>query len=186
MGCDLDGPTYTHLLQVSIHAPAWGATNLSPFFGCLTPCFNPRTRMGCDEIPRRGKTPGNRSFNPRTRMGCDHKPLPRALHLNCFNPRTRMGCDTLALKSSVIGISFNPRTRMGCDVLQPTYLEPYRCFNPRTRMGCDIIGLWSTIVANIVSIHAPAWGATRRSARRRRLRKFQSTHPHGVRPYTQQ
>ena len=34
--------------QVSIHAPAWGATvaNDSPFW--LIKCFNPRTRVGCD------------------------------------------------------------------------------------------------------------------------------------------
>ena len=35
--------------DVSIHAPAWGATNAneSPFR--LMKCFNSRTRVGCDE-----------------------------------------------------------------------------------------------------------------------------------------
>ena len=49
-------------------------------------------------------------------------------------------------------------------------------------MGCDIrlscLGYWL-----FISIHAPAWGATRPIVRSRAGRKFQSTHPHGVRPY---
>ncbi len=77
-------------------------------------------------------------------------------------------------------------------------------FNPRTRVGCDL-GVGGKPFARIViSIHAPAWGATchvRQLARHREIsihapawgatRKyavvfggsaFQSTHPRGVRP----
>ena len=50
MGCDLVLCAYASALEVSIHAPAWGATcavNPQPYFRF---CFNPRTRMGCDGI----------------------------------------------------------------------------------------------------------------------------------------
>ncbi len=54
-------------------------------------------------------------------------------------------------------------------------------FNSRTRVGCD----WDDRIAAAiceVSIHAPAWGATRAGRRPRRLaRRFQFTHPRGVR-----
>ena len=48
-------------------------------------------------------------------------------------------------------------------------------------MGCDLPGLLVYLPA-VISIHAPTWGATRRSRRMRtRFRLFQSTHPRGVR-----
>ena len=37
---------------------------------------------------------------------------------------------------------------------------PRRCFNPRTRVGCDVIHSRVMSSATVVSIHAPAWGAT--------------------------
>ena len=41
----------SHFSQVSIHAPAWGATSYySKRWRIL--CFNPRTRMGCDTFWR--------------------------------------------------------------------------------------------------------------------------------------
>ena len=56
---------------VSIHAPAWGATNCFTFLFFYINCFNPRTRMGCDVIWPYTFTLITTSFNPRTRMGCD-------------------------------------------------------------------------------------------------------------------
>ena len=79
-------------------------------------------------------------------------------------------------------ISFNPRTRVGCDMQRGTWL-----------MGADVsihAPAWGATRhgANVfpgfcmrVSIHAPAWGATRRAKTIPRIKKFQSTHPRGVR-----
>ena len=56
-------------------------------------------------------------------------------------------------------LSFNPRTHTGCDMgyrKPPCYMP---CFNPRTHTGCD----------GILHIQTD------------RQKKFQSTHPHGVR-----
>ena len=58
------------------------------------------------------------------------------------------------------------------------------CFNPRTHMGCDI-QCKTARRRKTVSIHAPTWGATKRSSIVGFHNiKFQSTHPHGVRPKT--
>jgi len=122
--------------RVSIHAPAWGATQLVAVEPSNVQCFNPRTRMGCDG--RTGKiTEFNGCFNPRTRMGCDKRDDLIPATLKGFNPRTRMGCDIPYHASLLQLLGFNPRTRMGCD-LESTNGQGY--FQ--------------------VSIHAPAWGAT--------------------------
>jgi len=76
--------------------------------------------------------------------------------------------------------SFNPRTRVGCDVSATKPFAIIFCFNPRTRVGCDRL-CQSYDAGTIVSIHAPAWGATHRSLNTQNYYKFQSTHPRGVR-----
>ena len=50
VGCDPErDPDKSHGLQVSIHAPAWGATRDPDRPGAHSPRFNPRTRVGCDD-----------------------------------------------------------------------------------------------------------------------------------------
>ena len=148
-----------------------------------------------------------RSFNPRTRTGCDAMLLGIKIKAKSFNPRTRTGCDFIQFTLYRSIGSFNPRTRTGCDCCKQPYTPRQRSFNPRTRTGCDC-RFQTTFCRTFVSIHAPARGATRvRSkcsyyhdvsihapARGATIRvvyfpfddEFQSTHPHGVRPYTQQ
>jgi len=58
---------------VSIHAPAWGATAISAYH--------------CQAIP---------SFNPRARMGRDDNGSGMAVPVECFNPRARMGRDDIS------------------------------------------------------------------------------------------
>ena len=56
--------------DVSIHAPAWGATDKRLTGQVCPTCFNPRTRVGCDAHGK-GLCWIRRRFNPRTRVGCD-------------------------------------------------------------------------------------------------------------------
>ena len=56
-------------------------------------------------------------------------------------------------------ISFNPRAREGRDQAAAAWLDPIECFNPRAREGRDGLGQLITHIG-IVSIHAPARGAT--------------------------
>ena len=69
-GATLGGVVEIPDQAVSIHAPAWGATS--------TKC---------------GKSSKPAGFNPRTRVGCDNILIAKDLFLIRFNPRTRVGCD---------------------------------------------------------------------------------------------
>ncbi len=94
-------------------------------------------------------------------MGRDdrkHYILPPKDH--CFNPRARMGRDLRGETHVLEGYSFNPRARMGRDFRWIIDRHVGGCFNPRARMGRDKNDIGIKI-AQIVSIHAPAWGATR-------------------------
>ena len=50
MGCDEEVDEIPNIRNVSIHAPAWGATYDMPAKNLIINGFNPRTRMGCDRI----------------------------------------------------------------------------------------------------------------------------------------
>ena len=71
VGCD--GHVVPHAFQaveISIHAPQWGATHLSSARYHTLTDFNPRTPVGCDMIPVHF-APRHTNFNPRTPVGCD-------------------------------------------------------------------------------------------------------------------
>ncbi len=56
--------------KVSIHAPAWGATQRARFHAPIGRCFNPRARVGRDRAEAE-KDDDSESFNPRARVGRD-------------------------------------------------------------------------------------------------------------------
>ena len=56
--------------SISIHAPAWGATAYHGEGVCADLYFNPRSRMGSDYITNLNRSV-SRYFNPRSRMGSD-------------------------------------------------------------------------------------------------------------------
>ncbi len=166
---------------VSIHAPARGATN-----GILS------------------RQVGDCGFNPRARAGRDTRRFGTAFPEGSFNPRARAGRDPRLSCAIAAGAGFNPRARAGRDsqaVRSPYYLS---CFNPRARAGRDVDTRRVALNGELVSIHAPARGATAsafmifsrvtsfnpraRAGRDRRRRgqrgcrqEFQSTRPRGAR-----
>ena len=216
-------------IDVSIHAPAWGATrrnsrNTRPCAG-----FNPRTRVGCDPGGHGGLGPAGKvsihapawgatscgwwcsamwcRFNPRTRVGCDCRQAPAPGSRCRFNPRTRVGCDRASCNvgGSILWVSIHApawgattatlQQHEGGFQFQSTHPRGVRrgagasctgagaSFNPRTRVGCDqhIVVIQGRSLQ--VSIHAPAWGATRNKGQTcGPAGGFQSTHPRGVRP----
>ena len=194
----------------------------------MTPCrcFNPRTRVGCDVLLAAFALCGV-GFNPRTRVGCDdiaawvlhsksmfQSTHPRgvrhdkavaaeaAIAFQSTHPRgvrpARWYCmacqDRVSIHAPAWGATRRPRGHHellyvsihapawgATPCARPCYRR-CRCFNPRTRVGCDDIH-GSMDLDERVSIHAPAWGATRPCGGRfSGRRKFQSTHPRGVRP----
>ena len=152
---------------------------------CRAKSFNPRARAGRDFLVQRECRPGDhvsihapaRGATPCARTAVP--PMPG------FNPRARAGRDTTNARSAAVTGSFNPRARAGRD-LDPSwqYLEtisfqstrprgarlgePYHprakllCFNPRARAGRDEPIVRHPAIAECVSIHAPARGATSR------------------------
>ena len=199
-GATLVGAAIVSVCVVSIHAPVWGATKTTTV-SIMSRCFNPRTRVGCDahsnlfiktdkvsiHAPVWGATskfifkPIYKSFNPRTRVGCDVIIIMAVTTTKGFNPRTRVGCDPCAAESVVVDALFQSTHPCGVRRLSWRVLLSCLCFNPRTRVGCDQDSVISDNT-DIVSIHAPVWGATNTDDFSNRFYRFQSTHPCGVRP----
>ena len=115
-----------------------------------------------------------------------------------------MGCDGFFVLCVNANFMFQSTHPHGVRLYHFIFCFFDECFNPRTHMGCDTIQLRSHAL-DIVSIHAPTWGATHHSFRGVNLNisfnprthmgcdfisatcsrctvRFQSTHPHGVRP----
>ena len=63
-------------------------------------------------------------------------------------------------RAACLPVPFNPRTRAGCDFFQPSNIHFGRPFNPRTRAGCDGSVPGADRCGDVLSIHAPARGAT--------------------------
>ena len=148
------------MVRVSIHAPAWGATPNRGKLGC-------RLQVSI-HAPAWGAT-------LRPSLLQKEPVLFQSTHPRGVRPST-------ARRISYLDCRFNPRTRVGCDPVFPGRFYNLTGFNPRTRVGCDAQIMQHDFWQR-VSIHAPAWGATKhfqiRYARSRRA--FQSTHPRGVR-----
>ena len=90
--------------NVSIHAPAWGATRLRRAVLHST-LFQSTLPHG-----ERHKTHGNTArmvgFNPRSRMGSDAGCPCRFRWWFCFNPRSRMGSDIKSSLQRALSIGF--------------------------------------------------------------------------------
>mgnify|MGYP005877290067 CR=1 FL=1 len=136
--------------------------------------------------PARGATAMNSSLVVGNVFQSTHPHGVRPAHIICWSTPVSFqsthphGVRRLLMLRVGRTCSFNPRTRMGCDFCHFMGCTMTNGFNPRTRMGCDVAQIPVRAV-DVVSIHAPAWGATRRKPPKRRPRTFQSTHPHGVR-----
>ena len=127
---------------VSIHAPARGATRLRL-----------ARRRGCSvsiHAPARGATRGP--------CHCDVSPVFQSTLPHGERPPCRRMCRALR--------RFNPRSRTGSDVRVNPLRHRHPSFNPRSRTGSDGRH-WSAYQRRgLVSIHAPARGATQAPIRR--------------------
>ena len=123
--------------NISIHAPAEGATrNPDAVFLRLT------------------------YFNPRSRGGNDESNLQSSFVLNYFNPRSRGGSD-IAVRFTCTSISgFQstlPRRERQIDHAERQYIERFQSTLPRRERHMRLV--LHTAIFHI-SIHAPAEGAT--------------------------
>ncbi len=169
--------------QISIHAPARGATGRV----CGRPAhlrdFNPRSREGSDgragsrdplalrisiHAPARGATVGNRLEN-RPELISIHAPARGATNARCkkmikgqisIHAPARGATQIYGPLYDAIAISIHAPARGA------TSQPPFRCcrmryFNPRSREGSDLYVRLDGR-QQVISIHAPARGATSR------------------------
>ncbi len=144
--------------NVSIHAPARGATfSLHPSRKFII-SFNPRPRAGGDKL-----TSGGEHDHPG------------------FNPRPRAGGDPAAGTYTAMFTSFQSTPPRGGRLDEWVRKKVLRCFNPRPRAGGDQQHHMQNLWQLDVSIHAPARGATDFRQECTPSKKFQSTPPRGGR-----
>ena len=192
--------------EVSIHAPAKGATRLSTSPSLRRTSFNPRTREGCDRSASRGGTPRSRVSIHAPAKGATCTAYVVSQYGSMFqSTHPRRVRPVPASRHACAARSFNPRTREGCD-RQNLWVNPsgtsFQSTHPR-RVRLTVTGTLSLLhvvsihapakgatggravggVRGEVSIHAPAKGATGEiMAAQRSNIQFQSTHPRRVRP----
>ena len=147
-----------HSLEVSIHAPARGATRAQSRKINRFTCFNPRTREGCDWIFQRVYTFAN--------------------YVSIHAPARGATVDTQRIDVLQEFQSTHPRGVRHINGNNNKDFQRFQSTHPRGVRLEDLDSLNHTLV----SIHAPARGATiwhLLSGQWYSL--FQSTHPRGVR-----
>ena len=123
------------------------------------------------------------NFNPRSREGSDDIPLitPRHKFKISIHAPAR-GATSYSFDYSVAFIYFNPRSREGSDQKVHSGKDGHALyFNPRSREGSDSLLLYIHTAYVVISIHAPARGATAIKGGMLLLSPFQSTLPRGER-----
>ena len=189
-------------LEVSIHAPAWGATSGLLHRSASRCCFNPRARMGrapqirvtrqpCCQFQstrphgaRRptfvGKT-GEELFQSTRPHGARLARVSWGRQSRRFQSTRPHGARPCPSARSGARFRFNPRARMGRDGRMVVSEEAKSWFQSTRPHGARRLSLDLYSRLNDVSIHAPAWGATLVVARPVVAMAFQSTRPHGAR-----
>ena len=156
-GRDLEQAMRRMPAHVSIHAPARGATRTLTTYRSPTQFQSTRPRGARREA---------RHFRGRGKQR--------------FNPRAREGRDSIDINSAVILTSFQSTRPRGARHRSPTQKNTRWRFNPRAREGRDD-AQYKYLFSRLVSIHAPARGATTPDDFGMIRHEFQSTRPRGAR-----
>ena len=151
---------YQNRYDVSIHAPAWGATFICYTAFILIDSFNPRTRVGCDPsrisvLPRPGRF---QSTHPRgVRPERNHGPYAKSsvsIHAPAWGATgacvVDSGYENVSIHAPAWGATVSSAAaaaRMEVSIHAPAW-------------GATRGGLTQHAFGLVVSIHAPAWGAT--------------------------
>ena len=140
VGCDVHHDVaFWRGVEVSIHAPAWGATRYRASPGPAEKRFNPRTRVGCD-TGWRPTPPLNKPFQSTHPRGVRHG----------SNLHSGLWCEFQSTHPRGVRPDWRKCTCCESSLFQSTHprgVRRRRRWCPRTSGG-------------FVSIHAPAWGAT--------------------------
>ena len=116
MGSDIRANVYALDQDVSIHAPAWGATVAPDVTGVLAKVSIHAPAWGATWHPRPVAT--GPSFQFTLPHGERHDAGVCPASLCSFNSRSRMGSDAIPAECAALRSSFNSRSRMGSDATQ--------------------------------------------------------------------
>ena len=166
--------------QVSIHAPAWGATGAA--------CKVLHVQKFQFTLPH-GERPSTafvKLFRSKFQFTLPHGERPLAVadlaSPSSFQFTLPHGERRTSLSGASSTTGFNSRSRMGSDLLA-IHLLPIR---PEVSIHAPAWGAtclpWPQKGPGVVSIHAPAWGATQWRGPSLAAQGFQFTLPHGERP----
>ena len=127
---------------ISIHAPAWGATDKIDKCICFIVYFNSRPRVGGDQCQAQKQwIPCQFQFTP-----------PRGGRLDTIIQEAQEGY-------------FNSRPRVGGDTDSPRSSHKQRQISIHAPAWGATTEVATHIYGDCISIHAPAWGATRCGSR---------------------
>ncbi len=158
-GATLLKQSRSSILAVSIHAPAWGATSSHMQRLSVMKCFNPRARVGRDFY--RGLMGFIRSLFQSTRpRGARHLlSLLASLASTVSIHAPAWGATPFSLTEVKPGEFQSTRPR-GARQLLASYMKDNILFQSTRPRGARQVFCFVQISLYIVSIHAPAWGAT--------------------------
>ena len=145
--------------------------------------FNPRSREGSDDGNEK-KIAVDDLFQSTLPRGERRSVRLRREHPYChFNPRSREGSDNIFNLTFIGTCNFNPRSREGSDEVFLShwlFINSFQSTLPRgERLDVDCF----LHKINVISIHAPARGATSTNFMSYDKSLFQSTLPRGERPW---
>ena len=156
------GATKNYLVTVnrfyiSIHAPARGATFVEKR-AAYVEIFQSTLPRG-ERQHRLGGACSCHNFNPRSREGSDFNVYIKIIYHFYFNPRSREGSDRSSQPIAVVYFPFQSTLPRGERLHHISIQYLAHNFNPRSREGSDLC-IHRSYGLTEISIHAPARGAT--------------------------
>ena len=159
-GSDRSFSRYCFYLEISIHAPARGATQPPSIASCVKTYFNPRSREGSDKgitlelincLEFQSTLPRGERHSP-----CRHKMdnLPISIHAPA------RGATLTDWNTQTLTLNFNPRSREGSDGEVAQIYQSRQRFQSTLPRGERPVDHIRQSRAADISIHAPARGAT--------------------------
>ena len=182
VGCDRSGLRGRGgFVEISIHAPQWGATIFAHILPTLfrISIHAPQWGATCGRFSTRFTVVFQSTHPSGVRHSLCHPVLPLlgiSIHApqwgatwpertwastpTNFNPRTPVGCDAQTGKDAGDHFKFQSTHPSGVrpGPVPATAVAGY--FNPRTPVGCDLEMAAKRGDTEAISIHAPQWGAT--------------------------
>ena len=146
--------------EISTHAPAWGATAENQPIDLAAAIFQPTPPRGGRRVPE-SVLPSIKHFNPRPRVGGDTAITPLMLAGRIFQPTPPRGGRLLARRFRwTAETKFQPTPPRGGRRFLGHQVPGYLCISTHAPAWGATLRSASSGISVRISTHAPAWGAT--------------------------